>query len=116
MAEKWSGREDLNLRPPHPQCGALPGCATPRYLLINRKTLFAEKGRDLPEFIDKLLNIGLPGKTVWAAVASALWVFKLITRAADCVALDIKQFADRSDQFDLVALVVTTVAAPFHRL
>gem|GEM_PF-2090973 len=26
----WSGRQDLNLRPPHPQCGALPGCATPR--------------------------------------------------------------------------------------
>ena len=27
---KWSGREDLNLRPPQPHCGALPGCATPR--------------------------------------------------------------------------------------
>jgi hypothetical protein len=26
----WSGRQDLNLRPPHPQCGALPDCATPR--------------------------------------------------------------------------------------
>ncbi len=25
-----SGREDLNLRPPQPHCGALPGCATPR--------------------------------------------------------------------------------------
>src|SRR5688572_26093674 len=28
--EIWSGREDLNLRPPDPQSGALPGCATPR--------------------------------------------------------------------------------------
>jgi len=28
--EKWSGRQDLNLRPPDPQSGALPGCATPR--------------------------------------------------------------------------------------
>ena len=27
---KWSGREDLNLRPPRPERGALPGCATPR--------------------------------------------------------------------------------------
>ena len=27
---KWSGRQDSNLRPPHPQCDALPGCATPR--------------------------------------------------------------------------------------
>src|SRR5262249_7973137 len=25
-----SGREDLNLRPPAPKAGALPGCATPR--------------------------------------------------------------------------------------
>src|SRR5690348_16345528 len=29
----WSGREDLNLRPPQPHCGALPGCATPRRML-----------------------------------------------------------------------------------
>ena len=29
-AERESGREDLNLRPPGPQPGALPGCATPR--------------------------------------------------------------------------------------
>src|SRR5919106_677630 len=28
--ELWSGRQDLNLRPPDPQSGALPGCATPR--------------------------------------------------------------------------------------
>src|SRR5690348_10081271 len=26
----WSGRLDSNQRPPHPQCDALPGCATPR--------------------------------------------------------------------------------------
>src|SRR3990172_5887481 len=26
----WSGGEDLNLRPPAPKAGALPGCATPR--------------------------------------------------------------------------------------
>jgi hypothetical protein len=30
--DDWSGREDLNLRPPAPQAGALPGCATPRIL------------------------------------------------------------------------------------
>ena len=28
--ENTSGREDLNLRPPAPKAGALPGCATPR--------------------------------------------------------------------------------------
>lgn len=26
----WSEREDSNLRPPQPHCGALPGCATLR--------------------------------------------------------------------------------------
>ena len=29
-AAKWSGREDSNLRPPGPEPGALPDCATPR--------------------------------------------------------------------------------------
>src|SRR5262245_50630790 len=28
--KRWSGRPDLNRRPPVPQTGALPGCATPR--------------------------------------------------------------------------------------
>jgi transposase-like protein len=27
----WSGRGDLNSRPPAPKAGALPGCATPRH-------------------------------------------------------------------------------------
>jgi hypothetical protein len=27
---KWSGWPDSNRRPPHPQRGALPGCATSR--------------------------------------------------------------------------------------
>src|SRR5918995_2938702 len=33
---EWSGRQDLNLRPPVPQTDALPGCATPRP--VPRKT------------------------------------------------------------------------------
>ncbi len=28
----WSGRQDSNLRPPRPERGALPGCATSRIL------------------------------------------------------------------------------------
>ena len=27
----WSGREDLNFRPPEPHSGALPDCATSRF-------------------------------------------------------------------------------------
>ena len=37
---EWSGREDLNLRPPPPQGGALPGCATPRlYVCVERSRM-----------------------------------------------------------------------------
>src|SRR5262245_58781818 len=31
--KQWSGRADLNGRPPAPKAGALPGCATPRHLI-----------------------------------------------------------------------------------
>jgi hypothetical protein len=34
--EEWSGREDSNLRPPGPEPGALPDCATPRMLAAVR--------------------------------------------------------------------------------
>jgi hypothetical protein len=33
---KWSGREDSNLRPPGPEPGALPDCATPRTCVAMR--------------------------------------------------------------------------------
>ncbi len=32
--EIWSGRGDLNARPPAPKAGALPGCATPRHVKL----------------------------------------------------------------------------------
>src|SRR5438093_2095322 len=35
----WSGREDLNLRPPAPKAGALPDCATPREVAFTPRTL-----------------------------------------------------------------------------
>ena len=38
----WSGREDLNLRPPTPHAGALPDCATPR--IIEKYNIL--KGKD----------------------------------------------------------------------
>ena len=31
-AFRWSGRLDLNQRPPAPHAGALPSCATPRHV------------------------------------------------------------------------------------
>jgi hypothetical protein len=40
-----SGRQDLNLRPPGPQPGALPDCATPRGTPILRPTRSGTNGR-----------------------------------------------------------------------
>ena len=37
---KWSGRQDLNLRPPGPKPGALPSCATSRYCPYNYTYIF----------------------------------------------------------------------------
>ena len=31
----WSGRDDSNIRPSAPKADALPGCATPRFTIIN---------------------------------------------------------------------------------
>src|SRR5580704_617224 len=36
----WSGRPDLNRRPPAPKAGALPGCATPRHEVPCNSKLF----------------------------------------------------------------------------
>jgi hypothetical protein len=40
----WSGREDLNLRLPAPEAGALPGCATPRWFINSKKRRAESQG------------------------------------------------------------------------
>lgn len=37
MLSNWSGWQDLNLRPPAPHAGAIPGYATSRTLFSNKK-------------------------------------------------------------------------------
>jgi integrase len=64
-AFKWSGRQDLNLRPLAPQASALPGCATPRKLLKHsvRRAPSASLTRDRQasiandDFIRRLLRV-----------------------------------------------------------
>jgi hypothetical protein len=43
--EVWSGRGDLNARPPAPKAGALPGCATPRHFTPLILNYFFRKGK-----------------------------------------------------------------------
>ncbi len=51
----WSGQQDLNLRPPAPKAGALPGCAMPRkdedYTFL--EVLCTKKTRQAPGFFTK---------------------------------------------------------------
>ena len=56
-AVAWSGREDLNLRPPRPERGALPGCATPRRngLLYSNVLAAVKKG-----FLNFSVRLGIP--------------------------------------------------------
>src|SRR2546426_6620782 len=58
-AEKWSGRLDLNQRPPAPKAGALPGCATPRYPSRQRRRLLEVLKPCQAEFLR-----GISGKSV----------------------------------------------------
>src|SRR3954464_11190968 len=47
----WSGRRDLNPRPPAPQADALPGCATPRLRAdCSRRPLALEYLQDFFQF------------------------------------------------------------------
>lgn len=41
----WSGRLDSNQRPPRPERGALPGCATARKLPECKNSMSAEPGK-----------------------------------------------------------------------
>ena len=51
----WSGRRDSNSRPSAPKADALPGCATPRTLLIY--TLVINKSKHLFKFKLNKFNI-----------------------------------------------------------
>src|SRR6266496_3908878 len=68
---RWSGRQDLNLRPLAPQASALPGCATPRNLgraIANTAAAQGQRSADArpparpPYFTraDTFLNSGVP--------------------------------------------------------
>ena len=46
--QEWSGREDSNLRPPGPEPGALPDCATPRTSVLTGDAGFGRVSRALP--------------------------------------------------------------------
>ena len=102
----WSGREDLNLRPPPPQGGALPGCATPRWNCYRRRGTvhrgrtsyprilagetesgFAgtEKRQHILKLLDELVNNG--GTLI--GIAQVILDHEFVARAADGEAINV---------------------------
>ena len=49
--ERWSGRLDLNQRPPAPEAGALPGYATPRRTSTLKGLVYAPVGIRTPNLL-----------------------------------------------------------------
>src|SRR3546814_16184755 len=64
----WSGREDSNLRPPHPQCDALPGCATPR-----------PERRLLSSSSQRCKSVGAPCGFLWRGSSPVALPFLFVT-------------------------------------
>src|SRR5687767_15609904 len=57
--EDWSGREDLNLRPPAPHAGTLPGCATPRRDRSIADALLRPSAERVEDVLDLLAQRGV---------------------------------------------------------
>ena len=89
-----SGREDLNLRPPQPHCGALPGCATPRYW---NKSSIADNSPHSQGFmagdhsIKYARNCCTSVNPRWCALAAIRWESKLLDTTGTNFDLLLKQ-------------------------
>src|ERR1700732_3370754 len=75
----WSGRPDLNRRPPAPKAGALPGCATPRQIAVDDSTaffafLFAERDVRFNRLLNVMLELKFPPECLkFPAPLADLW-------------------------------------------
>src|SRR5437764_605797 len=61
MLESWSEWQDLNLRPPLPARGALPGCATPRLIAHVADRAAAHRLAEFDASADRLAMAFWPG-------------------------------------------------------
>ena len=140
----WSGRKDLNLRPPAPHAGALPGCATPRrnrrdYSRISCRAPAAGGFPRAPaEFRpdrahlrrssrsasppSRLIGPCSPSRTTSQSDVGRRGRrrgdvgLEPMARAVDRESLLVEEVADAADQQHLVVLVIAAVAAALDRL
>src|SRR3569833_1020640 len=134
----WSGREDLNLRPPPPQGGALPGCATPRDLTERDRATgvarvrydtrellrFKVKGGNL--FVSLVLQYRehfymlatqLANQLLTLTTVSLGLVARLtLPRPSDGEAVFVYQASYLAHHHHVVMLIIPAIAAPLHRL
>src|SRR5690606_18778091 len=129
MERNWSGRRDLNSRPPAPHAGTLPGCATPRCFNSTPRCCRRPRQSGL-QHLQASLQLALDRREIdplralaAAAVAHAglgpllgKRIVQAVARAADGEAFLVEELADAPDEQDLVVLVVAPVAAPLHGL
>ncbi len=119
----------MNLRPPQPHCGALPGCATPRPKACLEggndtcrgencnawrplRELAAQDLQNLFEFDPDLLDDLL----ALADVGLGLVTGKPLPGPADRESLVIQERANLANDQHVLALVIATVAAPLDGL
>src|SRR3954467_13768965 len=81
LSLKWSGRLDSNQRPPHPQCDALPGCATPRLAGASRQGHHSRKGAAGGQVVRRRRKMKA-GRLVGRAFSAALALPALYLTAA----------------------------------
>src|SRR5262249_48482993 len=127
IAEIWSGRRDLNSRPPAPHAGTLPGCATPRGGgSIPAKRPAAALAQQVDDALELLLDVReidaaavrrarCRGRRRTACGGRAAALVEPVTRSADGESLLVEELADTANEQHLVVLVVPAVSAALHR-
>src|ERR1700751_5591146 len=125
----WSGRSDLNTRPPAPHAGALPGCATPRRFALHCTGISALRAQKFADLFDDLSDlgsrecgavaVGLAGCAGLRGTEDGLdnrVRFEPVPRAIDRESLLVEEIPDAADEQNFVVLIVAAVAAALDRL
>src|SRR5207249_12243191 len=119
----WSGREDLNLRPPAPHAGALPGCATPRLSGDYTRDKLRGRPEQLPNFLELLSQCGSLHRRRWRhggrdtrrrtsrGVRLGILCLESMSCAVDRESLLVKEIANTADEHHFVMLIVAPIAA-----
>ena len=119
----WSGREDLNLRPPAPHAGTLPGCATPRRRLdyttagvYAAERSGAQRVEQADQFFAQLCDRhSFAHRRSTRRARLIRHLVKAIAGAADGKTLIVQQLAYATNQQDFVVELLAKAKMPLTR-